>query len=360
MLYAVIVAGGQGTRLWPISRKNSPKQLRPFDGDETLLQKTYKRMLKIVPNERIFIETNIDYKKEVLEQLPKFIETNIIAEPVPRNTAPAVGLAAAVIQKLDAEATMINAWSDHYIVDEEQYRDKILLADKLLKKYPEYLINISPKPEYPATAFGYLETDGELDNIDGEAIYKVSKFVEKPDLATAEKYVKAGNFYWNSAIFVWRVDTLLKMYQQYKPDMYDGLMKIQTAWGTENQTKIVDEIFPELEKVAIDYAIFEKTKNIALIPADFGWRDVGSWGAVHDILAKTGGTMVQKGKVRAIHTTNSLIFNENEGKLVAVVGMSDVVIIDTPDALLVMQKSQDQAIKDMIKEIENSGEVRLL
>lgn len=360
MLYGIIVAGGQGTRLWPLSRKSNPKQLRPFEGDETLLQKTYNRMLKVVPSERIFVETNKGYLQDVLNQLPELNVLNVIMEPAPRNTAPAVGLAAAVIQKKDPDATMINAWADQYITDEEQYRDKILIADELLKTHPEYLFNIGIKPEYPATAFGYLETDGELDSINGQSVLKVTKFVEKPDLATAEKYMKAGNFYWNTAIFVWRVDTLLKIYQQYKPEMYDGLMKIQDAWGTDSQTKTVSEIFPKLEKVAIDYAVFEQTKNIALIPANFGWRDVGSWGAVHDILDKTGGEMVQKGKVRAIHTTNSLIFNENEGKLVAVVGMNDVVIIDTPDALLVMQKSQDQAIKDVIKEIEASGEVKLL
>ncbi|RLC37478.1 mannose-1-phosphate guanylyltransferase [candidate division Kazan bacterium] len=360
MLYAVIVAGGQGTRLWPVSRRNNPKQLYSFDGGETLLQRTYKRMLKVVPREQIFIETNKDYKKEILEQLPNIDKTNIILEPASRNTAPAVGLAAAVIQKLDADATMINVWADHYIADEKQYKNKILLADKLLQKHPGYLVNIGSEPKYPATAFGYLKTSGRLGVINGEVIYKVSQFVEKPNLTAAKKYVRAGNYYWNTALFVWKVNTLLEMYQQYKPKIYDGLMKIQAAWGTNDQDKTINRIFPKLEKVAIDYAIFEKARNIALIPADIGWRDIGSWRDVYDILSKTGGTIVQKGKVRAIQTTDSLIFNENKDKLVVVIGMNNVVIVDTQDALLVMQKDRDQTIKNVIKEIEISKEAKFL
>lgn len=360
MLYAVIVAGGQGTRLWPASRRNSPKQFRPFAGGETLLQRTYKRVCTIVPPENVLIGTNVEYKSEVLRQLPQFDEKNFVLEPVLRNTAAAVGLSAAVLAKRDPHATMINVWSDHYMKDEAEYRKQVLIAEQVVEQHPDYLLDIVAKPEYPATGFGYLKANGELGRVAGQVVYKSGGFVEKPDLPTATKYLESGDYYWNTAIFVWKVQTLLRMYKRYMPAMYDGLMQIQSAWGTPDQDKVVNEVFPRLEAISVDYAIFEKASTIALMPADFGWRDVGSWHAVHDILSKAEKGVVHKGKVRAIDTYNTLIFNENKDKLVAVVGMKDVVIVDTPDALLVMQKSQDQAVKDVIKAIETSGEMKLL
>jgi len=362
MLYAVIVAGGQGTRLWPISRKNNPKQLRPFDDEQTMLQKTYHRLRQLIPAENILIETNVIYKKEFFAQLPELKQEQFIAEPIPRNTAAAVGLAAVILAKRDPEAVMINAWADHFIRNEDEYRSKLKLAEKVIEKHPEYLVNIGPKPEYPATGFGYLETDGELDVIGGETVYQVIRFIEKPDLPTAEKYLAAGNYYWNTAIFVWKVSTLLALYRQHAPEMYEGLMKIQTAWGTPEQDQVLLSVFPHLESIAIDYAIFEKTDRIAMLPAEFGWRDVGSWQAVYDILTRVteDGALVKKGKVQAIDTHDALIFSENKGKLIAVVGMTDVVVVDTPDALLVMRKSKDQDVRKIIKEMRERGEVEHL
>lgn len=362
MLYAVIVAGGQGTRLWPVSRRDNPKQLRPFEDEQTMLQKTFARVNKIIPAERIWIETNALYKEEFFAQLPDLVREQLIAEPIGRNTAAAVGLAAAIIAKYDPEATMLNAWADHFIQHENEYAEKILMAEKLLEEHPEYLVDIVATPEYPATGFGYLETDGVLAEVDGTSIYKSVRFVEKPDLPTAEKYVAAGNYYWNTAIFVWKVKTLLDLYRQHAPEMYDGLMRIQAAWGTPEQDRVMLSVFPHLESIAIDYAIFEKTDKIAVLPAEMGWRDVGSWQAVYDILTRVAsdGALVKKGKVRAIDTRDALIFSENEGKLVAVVGMTDVVVVDTPDALLVMRKSKDQDIKKIIETLKDQGEVKHL
>jgi mannose-1-phosphate guanylyltransferase len=360
MLYAVIVAGGQGTRLWPVSTRVNPKQLRPFVGGQTMLQKTYERVTKLISPERVFICTNQSYKEEFLAQVPTILPKQMILEPTKRNTAPAVGLAAAILAKIDSEATMVNVWSDHYFQSDEEYLAKVQLAEKVLEQYPKYLINVAERPVYPATGFGYLEVDGELTQIDGTPVYKVERFVEKPNLETAERFVASDKYFWNTAIFVWKVKTLLGLYEKLAPEMYAGLMKIQAAWGTPDYERVLAEVFPTLEAISIDYKIFEHTQEIALIPATFGWSDVGSWQAVYDALKEAEEGLVSKGKVSAIETKDSLIFNENEGKLVAVVGMEDVVVVDTPDALLVMRKSKDQDIKKMIAELEESGEIRYL
>ena len=360
MLHAVIVAGGQGTRLWPVSRRDNPKQIKPFVGGRTMLQKTYARLKRIVPVERIWVATNVVYQDEFRQQLPEMSSERLILEPAKRNTAAAVGLAAAILSKHDPDATMINAWSDHFIRLEDEYKNKILLAEKVLQAHPDHLIDIVAQPEYPATGFGYLEAGDKLTVLDGTTVYKATRFVEKPDLKTAQDYLAAGNFYWNTAIFVWRVQTLLALYERYLPKMYEGLMKIQAAWGTDTQERVLNEVFPTLEAISIDYAIFEKTDKLALIPAELGWRDVGSWQAIYDILTETKDGVVQKGKVMAVDAKDTLIFNENEGKLVAVVGVKDLVIVDTKDSLLVMQKSQDQDIKKIITQLEEEGEMEKL
>ncbi|MDD5606104.1 MAG: sugar phosphate nucleotidyltransferase [Patescibacteria group bacterium] len=357
MLYAVIVAGGQGTRLWPASRKVSPKQVRPFDGEKTMLQKTYDRVCQVVSPERVLLVTNHKYIEEVRKQIPQLMDGQIIIEPSPRNTAPAVGLAAAVLAKRDPEAVMLNVWADHYIKHEDVYKEKVLLAEQLLEANPQYLIDIVAKPEYPATGYGYLEAGAQI----ADELWLAKRFVEKPDTETAQQYLEAGNYYWNTAIFVWKVRTLLDMYAQFKPEMHTKLMLLQQAWDTENQEEAMLKIFPYMESISVDYAIFEKATNIALIPASLGWRDVGSWDAMYDVL-KNGDVdeVVTQGKVIKIDTKNALIFNENKDKLVAVVGMEDVTVVDTPDALLVIRKSKDQDVKEVIKVLEATGDVKHL
>lgn len=359
MLYAVIVAGGQGTRLWPASRKSSPKQLTPFAGGESLIQRTYKRVSKIIPPERIYIETNMAYAEEFLEQIPELTSDRLILEPVAKSTAPAVGIAAAVIHKIDPEATMVNVWADHFYDDEDGYLKIIQNANELLKKYPDHLIDILGIPSYPSSAFDYFQVGEKVDEIDGLSFFKVKNFARKPDEETAKEYLeeRENHWYWNTANFVWRVDTLMKMFREYTPEMYDQLELIADTWGTPDWRHTMEMEFPKIQPETIDYAIFEKTKNIILIPAQIGWKDVGNWQIMHEMLAGIDGSnLVSRGKVITVEADNSLIFNENPGKLVAVVGVDDLVVVDTPDALLVMSKSRDQEIKKLITKISEVGE----
>ena len=357
MLYAVIVAGGQGTRLWPASRKSTPKQLTPFDGGESLIQRTYKRIRKLIPAERIYIVTNAAYADSFLEQLPDFSRDRLILEPVPRNTAAAVGIGTAVVHQIDPDAMVVNVWSDHYYDDEDGYLNILETAEKLLEKYPEHLINMVATPTGPSSAFDYFQVGEKLEEVNGISLLKVKSFARKPDEETAKQYLAAGDFYWNTANFVWRADTMLRMFAEYAPAMSAGLVKMAKQWATPLWQTTVDSEFPQLEANTIDYTIFEKTSNIILIPANLGWKDVGNWQIVYAMLSEIDGSnLVSRGKVVTVEAKNSLIFSENPGKLVAVVGVDDLVVVDTPDALLVMRKSKDQDVKKVIEEMKARGE----
>ena len=361
MLYAVIIAGGQGTRLWPASRKNSPKQLKPFAGGESLLQRTYKRVAKIVPHERIYVETNADYAEEFLAQIPELTSDRMILEPEAKNTAPALGLATAIVHQIDPDATVINLWSDHIYDDELGYVEMMEVAQMAVKKNPGYVVGIQAIPTYPATGFGYLEAGDAIEKTDAYTLYKCERFVEKPDLETAKEFLATGKYYWNTANFLWKADTLLAMYKKYAPEMYEGITKSAVAWNSGEWNKVVAEEFSKMQSVSAEYLIFEKANNIAFIPARIGWKDVGSWKVVYDVLSQAdGSSLVTRGKVVTLDAENSLIFNENQSKLVAVAGVDDLVVVDTPDALLVMKKSRDQEIKQVVAQIREMGDDQYL
>ena len=343
--------------MWPVSRKNDPKQTKPFIDEETLLQKTFARVLKLT--DKIFVSTNVDYGDLILGQLPELDKNKLILEPAKRNTAAAVGLAVAVIAKMDPEAVITNVWSDHFIADEEKYRQVLKQAEKFVEKYPDHLIDIVIAPEHAETGYGYLKQGELLASAGDLSLYNVQRFVEKPDLKTAEKYLASGKYFWNPAMFVFKASTLLHLYREFVPEMYEGLMKIQAAWDTEEQETVLHEIYPSLEKIAIDYAIFERAPKMAMMPAEIGWRDIGNWRAVYDILVDGEKKNVAKGETTIIDTTGSLIYAMG-GKRVVTVGVKDLIVIDTPDALLVMDKKKDQSIKRAIEELEEAGEEKLL
>ena len=352
-LYAVIIAGGSGTRLWPSSRQFYPKQIKPFIDNRTMLQVSYNRMRQFVELDNILICTGVKYQDYCLEQLPDLKPHQLILEPVPRNTAAAVGLSAVILAKRNPNATMVNLWSDSFIKNENEHKNQILLAVDLLKDLPDYLIIIPARPTYPAIGYGYLQAGDTLIQKNGIDVYKVDKFVEKPDIKVAEQYLQQGNFYWNTGIFVCKPKTLLSFYKQHMPKMYDGLLKIQSAWDTPDQDRIMQDIFPQLESMAIDYAIFEKVNRMALIPADLGWSDIGNWQSVYDLMKhKSNSNLAIKGNVITINSKDSLVFNEDSAKLVAVAGLNNVVVVNTQDAVLVIDKNSDQDVKKIVEEIK--------
>ncbi|WP_026835014.1 mannose-1-phosphate guanylyltransferase [Eubacterium xylanophilum] len=343
----LIMAGGRGERFWPKSRKNLPKQfLSLTDDGTTMIQNTINRVKPLVDVEDIYVVTNRDYKGLAMQQLPEIPEENILCEPVGRNTAPCVGLAAVHIKKKYDDALMIVLPSDHLIMYNAMFLSVLKDACELAEQ-GENLTTIGITPTYPETGYGYIKFDPD-ENV-GRA-YGVEQFVEKPDLATAQAYLQDESYLWNSGMFVWKVSTILKKIEDYMPDMYKGLSNIGEAIGTDSQEIVLEKEFENMQAESIDYGIMEKSDNIFVIPGTFGWDDVGSWLAVGRIRPTNEYGNAVSGNVITVETKNSII--EGSDKLIAAVGLDDVIIVDTDDALLVCKKSSAGDIKKVLENLK--------
>jgi len=343
---AMIMAGGRGERFWPKSRKSLPKQfLSLTDDGVTMIQDTVSRILPLVDMEDIYIVTNRDYKELAMEQLPELPEENVLCEPVGRNTAPCVGLAAMHIGSKYDDALMIVLPSDHLIKYNSMFlnvlRDACAVAEK-----GENLTTIGITPNYPETGYGYIKFDP--DQSEGRA-YSVERFVEKPDLKTAKKYLADESYLWNSGMFVWKVSTILADIEKYIPNTYEGLVKIKEAIGTEEQDAVLEAEFQKMESESIDYGIMEKADHIYVIPGTFGWDDVGSWLAVGRIRSTNEFGNTVHGNVIIVETKNSII--EGTDKLIAAVGLKDIIVVDTDDALLICDKGHAGDIKKVLENL---------
>lgn len=343
---AMIMAGGRGERFWPKSRKNLPKQfLSLTDDGVTMIQHTVKRIRPLVDMEDIYIVTNRDYKKLAMEQLPELPEKNILCEPVGRNTAPCVGLAAMHIGKKYDDALMIVLPSDHLIKYNSMFVDVLKDACAVAEK-GDNLTTIGITPNYPETGYGYIKFDP--DQSEGRA-YGVECFVEKPDLKTAKEYLADESYLWNSGMFVWKISTILKDIEKFLPEMYEGLLKIKAAIGTEEQEAVLEEEFTKFVSESIDYGIMEKAQNIYVLPGTFGWDDVGSWLAVGRIRSTNEFGNAVQGNVITVETKNSII--EGSDKLIATVGLEDMIVVDTEDALLICDKGHAGDIKKVLENL---------
>jgi mannose-1-phosphate guanylyltransferase len=344
--WAVVPAGGSGTRLWPLSRSAHPKFLLPLLGDRSLLQQTTDRLQRLAPPERTLIVCGPAHRAAVAEQLPRFPETSLIAEPSPRGSGPAIGLAAAIIARHDPEAVMGSFAADHEIRDEEAFEHAIRAAIKTAEA--DWLVTIGLTPSRPETGYGYIESSSEtiVNNGNGTS-YRAVRFVEKPDLDRATVYVESGRFLWNASMFIWKVRTFLEELARLQPDLYRGVMQIGAAWGSPEQGKVVAEVWPTLPEETIDTGVMERADRVAVVPAEMGWSDIGDWHGLAEILDHDVDGICGRGDLVHSQSRASLVWSETD-RVIALVGLENVVVIDTPDALLIANRSQAQEVRSVV------------
>ncbi len=353
-LYVCIMAGGVGSRFWPRSKQKRPKQLLQIFGKNSMIKDTVKRLDGLVSNEKIFVITNKIQKQQIIEELPFIPAENIIAEPFGKNTAACIGLASVIIEKLNKEAVVLTLPADHLINDKEEFQ-RILLEAAEFAYNQQGLLTIGIKPTRPETGYGYIQIEeSTLDN----DIHKVLTFAEKPNVATAQRFIEAGDFLWNSGMFIWRVDTILNEFQFLMPELYSGLQELSKVIGTEDYDEVLPQIYGKLKSISIDYGIMEKSPNVFLIKAAFDWNDVGSWEAVYELSEKDNFSNAKVGEVYLESTTGSYVYNPN--KFTAVVGMKDIIVIETDDALLICNRKNAQDVKNVVDYLKMSNKTDLI
>lgn len=356
VLTAVIMAGGKGERFWPKSRMRCPKQfLSLTDDGETMLQKTVKRVSGLVAMEHIYIVTNVEYMQLVQEQLPEIPAGNLLAEPMPRNTAPCLALAAAVISKRCGNATMIVLPADHLIRHEGICSDVLCRAAAAAEE-TDSLVTIGITPTYPETGYGYIAFS-RAENLP-RGVYQVDSFKEKPDIETARCYVNSGNYLWNSGMFVWKTDVFLAAVEQYLPEAFAIAMEIQSACDTPDYDAVLQKRFPDMPSISVDFGILENAERLCTIPGSFGWDDVGSWPALKRVAKTDTNGNYRDGDIITVGTKNC-VFSGRE-KLIAAVGLENIVVVDTADALLVCDMDAAQNIKKITEILREQGRGELL
>ncbi len=352
MLHAVIMAGGSGTRFWPASRKRTPKQLLPLAGRETLIQQTVARCQPWVPAERVFVVTNAVQVEQTREQLPQLASDHFLVEPCGRNTAPCVGLAALELVRRDPDAVMLVMPADHVIRPLEEFRDAVERAVGLIDEDSRRLVLFGVAPTYPATGFGYIERGDTLGRVRGG--FQVASFREKPELETAREYVIRETFFWNCGIFVWRAARILEALRDHEPELHAGLMRLSESLGTDRWPEALAEQFPKLKSISIDYAVLERASDVCVVEAPFEWDDVGSWQALPRLLGSDEHGNTIDGPFCGIDT-HGCIVRTTPDHLVAIAGLSDCIVVHTPDVTLVARKGDEDAVRQLVALAEREG-----
>jgi mannose-1-phosphate guanylyltransferase len=351
---ALIIAGGTGTRLWPLSREDRPKQLQPLIGDESLIAQTVRRILPAVRREDLWVVTGSRYASSLSGEIPEVPAEHVIAEPFPIGTNLAVGLGAVHLNRLDPDALMLVCWADAYIGNDSEFLKALKLAEEAAREADGVLLGV--RPTYPATCYGYMETGESAAGMDG--VYQVKRFEEKPDGARALGFLKAGNYLWNPGISVWRVHKLLDLIKKFKPEHYAALMKVQEAIGTSELESVMIAAFTGLDPEPIDTAVCEKADSMVTIPCDLAWSDLGSWDALYEIQAQ-GAENVSRGNVVAQDTVGCLIYGRPE-RLIATLGLRDLVIVDAGDAILITRREDASRLKELHGALKKSGKTDYL
>ncbi len=357
---AVIMAGGTGTRLWPLSRTNKPKQFQKLVSEQTMLQDTLSRLDFLKPQD-IYVSTNAEYEATVREQTKgKIPGSHIILEPALRDTAPSIGLAAAYLAKQYPKEIMAVIYADHLIQKKDEFIKKLKVAEKLARQ--ENTLNIiEVKAKFPNVNLGYVKIGKMLKEMNGVEVFSFEKFTEKPDLKTAVAFLNSYKYLWNTGLYVWRVETILNKFKKHLPKTYAKLQKIQKSIGTKNEKTVIQKLYPLCDKISIDYGIMEKIdpKEVRIIPAELGWSDVGTWDSIFSELARDRENNLIKAKHLGIDTHGSLIYG-TKGKLIATIGVKDLVIVETDDAILICDKKRSHDVKKLVEKLRKTNHKKLL
>lgn len=355
--YALIMAGGIGTRLWPLSRQKSPKQVLPLVGERSMFGLAVERLQPLFTPEDVWVvvgQEQVDLLKAEQTGVP---DRNYVIEPIGRGTAPAIALSAITLRQRDPLAVMAVLTADHFIGDEAGFREVLIAAGETAAR--DYLVTLGITPSSPSTGYGYVERGPLLMNAAGFAAYRVVAFREKPDLVTARRFVVSGRHSWNSGMFVWKVERFLTELARTMPEFYQQLMSIEAALDTPDYDRVLHEVWPRVTNQTVDYGVMEKARDVAVIPAEFGWNDVGSWATLLEILeSDQAGNVVRHAQHIGIDTQNTLIFGRD--RLVATIGLRDMIVIDTGDAVLVCPQDRAQDVKTIVDELKRQGKQNYL
>lgn len=356
----IIMAGGKGTRLWPISRRDKPKQFQRLISDNTMLQETFLRLREKFLSENIYVSTNVEYVSEVASQTSKynFPQENIIGEPIFRGTASCMALAAAIIASRDENELLAFFPADHLIKNPKVLISAIAQAEEFIKSNGDYIVTFGIKPKSPETGYGYIKQGKLLKKADQFKIFQIKSFVEKPDMKTAQKYVDSGNFLWNSGIYIGQTKSIINKFKKYIPDTHERILKIKNAAGSKKYNDVLLAEYPQMDNINIEYGIIENDSNIAVIPLNLDWSDVGSWSSLKDSLEADNGKHFVKGEHIDFGSENLLVYGSK--KLIATIGIKDLIIIDSEDAILVCDKHKSGIVSDVVKKLEESGKIKLL
>ncbi len=352
---AIIFAGGVGTRLWPLSRKKSPKQFEKIISNKSTLQLAAERLQPDFNWRDIYISTNQTYVDIVQEQLPKLPPNQVIGEPEMRDVGPAVGLITAILFKECPDEPLVILWSDHLVKDEALFRKVIATAGEINKKNPDKIIFISQKPRFASENLGWIEYGNQVVEIDGIALNAFIDFQYRPDAATAQKYFSSGHHTWNLGYFVTTPRFIWQQYKRFVPNLYQGLVRIQSAWKTQQYQEVLKDVYPKLEKISFDNAILEKLdpSQGLVIAENIGWSDIGAWEALKEAQENTADKNVTQGKVMLTDTRDSLVYNYNTQQMIVTIDLDGCLVVNTPDVLLVCRKDSVPKIKKLVESLSN-------
>lgn len=356
MFYALIMAGGSGTRLWPLSRSHRPKQSLNLVGERSMFQQAVDRLLPLFPVDRIWIITRQEHAEVLQSQTPNIPPHQFLIEPQGRGTGPAIGLAAVHLYRRDPEAVMAVLTADHFIADRETFLSALSASEKLAES--NHLVTLGISPDTPSSAYGYIEQGQSLNEMDGFRVFRVRQFIEKPQRETAVRMVSSGLYSWNSGMFIWKVKRILEELHLQMPDFYEQLLQIDETIETLSYPDRLAEVWQQVKYQTIDYGVMEHARDVVVMPVQMGWMDVGSWGSLTGLLPQDDHGNIIQAPHMGLDTQNSLIVGEK--RLIATIGIDDLIIVDTEDALLICSRNQEQHVKNIVENLKQQGRDDLL